>query len=87
MLSGCFFLVGPVTFSIAPGSLPANNMQVKQLDHSGVGGVKESDDKEWRNMPGLTATQCISRAVKLAASTHQSIPVCEGEGEGVFDLS
>ena len=76
-------MVGAVTFGSAPRSIPTNNMQVKQLNHSGVGGVKESDDKEWRNMPGLTATQCRSRAVKLAASAHQSIPICEG----VFDLS
>ena len=32
-------------------------MQVKQPDHSGVGGAKASNGKEWRNMPDLTATQ------------------------------
>nr|MDT0253342.1 hypothetical protein [Endozoicomonas sp.] len=35
---------------------PTNNMQVKQPNHSGVGGAKASDDKEWRNMPDLTFT-------------------------------
>ncbi len=32
-------------------------MQVKQPDHSGVGGAKSSNGKEWRNTPDLTATQ------------------------------
>lgn len=36
---------------------PTNNMQVKQPDHSGVGGAKASNDKEWRNMPDSTVTQ------------------------------
>ena len=32
-------------------------MQVKQPNHSGVGGAKASNGKEWRNKPDPTATQ------------------------------
>ena len=55
-------------------------MQAKQPNHSGVGGAKASNDKEWRNMPDPTATQSAeagsSGLVRLhtKAKQNRSLP-------------